>query len=88
MVSRTIATEGRMTEQTSFMGSILGPWVGLAWQGLWPGRAVVSSDQPCCAVAGTGADMGSQAVGISPSRDSQGWWCSENADAGEYLSVL
>lgn len=47
-----------------------------------------SSDQPCCAVAGTGADMGSQAVGISPSRDSQGWWSSENADAGEYLSVL
>ena len=89
-----IATEGIKSEQTCFMGRFLGPQLGRAhgWAGQGCGELETS---PAAASLGQGlmapgADVGSWAVGSpgGPGRDSQGWWCSEDAGAGEYLLVL
>lgn len=77
------------SEQTYFMGRFLGPqlsearglaglWGALLWhswvRGWWPWGLT-------CGPGLWGSPGG-------PGRDNQGWWCPEDADAGEYLLVL
>ena len=74
-------------------GQVVGPWVGLARQGPWLGRAGLwgAGDQPCCSITGAGADgpreatqgPGPWAGGESPrglTWGSQGRWCPQDPD--------